>query len=62
MLHTLSLDMCGKHKDMQLKSHLSAPLLESGSWFGRLFNVSVLIVTFDVDVWPVGEEPHANMF
>ena len=21
-----------------------------------------LIVTFDVTVWPIGEEPHANMF
>ena len=30
MLHTLSLDMRGNHKDMQLKSYLSAPLLENG--------------------------------
>ena len=60
MLHTLSLDMRVKHKDTQLKSHLSALLLESGSWFGRLFNVLVPIVTFYVAVWPIGEEPNAN--
>ena len=45
---------------MQLKGHLSEPLLESGSWFGGLFNVLVPIVTFYVAVWPIGEEPNAN--
>ena len=56
----LSLDMRGKHKDIRLKSYLSPPLLENGSWFGGLFIVLVFIVTFYVAVWPIVEEPNAN--
>lgn len=35
---------------------------EWGSWFGGLLNVLVLIVTFYVAVWPIGEKPNAKAF
>jgi len=35
---------------------------EWGSWFGGLFNVLVLIVTFYVAVWPIGVKPNAKTF
>jgi len=39
-----------------------AALGEWGSWFGGLFNVLVLIVTFYVSVWPIGVKPNAKSF